>query len=169
MSTKPIAISEWKSLPGELDNRVEEVLQAWCGTPYLEQTRIRAMGVDCFQIVAAFLDEMMGEPPGTTELPRLSANIARHRPDLAMRAIRVLREAHGGSDEIRDGSVEVGDIIVVRSIQRTDGPLYEGHTMIASPEPYRVLHAVSPRACWTTCAGREVVKVYRPKEKHRWT
>jgi len=159
----------WLSLPGGLDSRVDEVLNSWEGTPYFDQHRIKAMAVDCYQIVAAFLDEMMGEPPGTTTLPRLSRQIARNRPDLARQAIRALREAHEGSWSIEDGTIETGDILVTRSVMRTDGPEYEGHTMIAGSVPFSALHAVSPRVCWTTCANKEIIKVYRAKGKHRWS
>jgi hypothetical protein len=163
-----IKITEWNTSNHALCSAVDACLSRWKGTPYLPAHRIRAMGVDCYQVVAAFLDEMAGKPLGHTELPKLSPDIARHRPDLARAAIRRLREANGGSWSLREGPVEPGDILVVRSILRTDGHAYEGHTMIASGVPFKVLHAVRPRVCWTTCEHREIMSVYRPKEKAAW-
>ena len=169
MRNKIVEISHWLSLGEQLDRRVDDVLGSWEGTPYLSQHRIKAMGVDCYEIAAAFLDEMERKPRGSTVLPKLPPGIANNRPDMAARAIRVIVEAYEGLESLVDGSVETGDILVVRNTLRNDGPAHEGHSMIAGSEPYSVLHAVSPRVCWTTCAGREIIKVYRAKAKHRWT
>jgi len=159
----------WRSVGTRLEDRLEVCLQSWVGTPYIELERIKAMGVDCIQLVAAFLDEMHRAPAGTTSLPRMSAAAARHRPDLASKVIKLLRRAHSGSTIVRDGIVEPGDVLVVRSILTTDGPEHEGHTMIAGARPYTVYHAVRPRVCQSSCEGWEIMRVYRPKEKQSWT
>jgi hypothetical protein len=126
------------------------------------------MGVDCYQIVAAFLDEMFRRPPGFTVLPKLSPQIARNKPEIARMAIKTLCRAHQGSTLVRDSAVEPGDVMVVRSIIRTDGHLYEGHTLIAGTRPGTALHAIEPRVTWTSVEGRQIVRIYRPKGKIAW-
>lgn len=158
----------WKTLGDSRDQLVDSWLESWNRTPYVPLHRLQAQGVDCFQIVAAFLDDMMGAPPGHTELPRLQPSIARHRPDLARDAINRLRRAHFGSEQVRDGSIETGDIVVVRNILQENGHRFEGHTLIASSTEYRVLHAIKPRVCFGSSAGREIMAVYRPKRKDLW-
>jgi len=165
ITEEPIKILGWRPLSKEIDDRVLSVLNSWERTPYRDLDRIKGMGVDCFQIVAAFLDEMARVPLGTTKLPRLSSSIARNRPDIARGAIRDLRRSHEGSETVVDGIVEPGDIIVVRSILATDGPMYEGHTMIAGTKPNTLLHAIRPRVCWSGWGTMEVVRIYRPKNK----
>jgi len=158
----------WTTLSRKQNSKVMSSLHSWKGTPYRELDRIKAMGVDCFQLIAAFLDEMFDCKPGTTQLPRLSASTSRNNPGAAQPAISCLRRAHHGSEEVDDGTIQTGDILVVRSILRTDGHRYEGHTMIAGENPWSVLHAVRPKVDWTSCEGRDIVKIYRPREKQLW-
>jgi len=166
---EPITIKEWRSLPEEQETAVRRVVREWEGTPYVDLHRIKGMGVDCFQLVAAFLDDLHGSPPGTTKLPRHCATTARFRPDIAAPAIRNLVKSYEGCDIIRDGTIEPGDIVVSRSILEEDGHLYEGHAMIATAEEWSLLHAIRPRTCRTTCEDREIVTVYRSRGKHLWS
>ncbi len=164
---RTVNASDWLPLPPAVEARIHRTMGSWEGTPYLHGHRIKGMGVDCYQIVAGFLDDMFGAPAGHTKLPRLSAQIARNKPDIARQAIKRLCRAHEGSPPVT-GGIEPGDIMVVRSIIRTDGHEFEGHTLIAGTVPGTVLHAIQPSVTWSSSEGRDIIRVYRPKGKHRW-
>lgn len=164
---QPIEIKGWYP-ERPYSEKVDAVLDSWIGTPYLGKHRIKAMGVDCYQIVAAFLDEMFGQAPGFTKLPSLSSSVARHRPDLARNAIKILRNAHQGSIRVTDGIIQPGDVLVVKSNLEVDSHLHEGHTMIATSTPWSVVHAVEPRVCRTTCDYWDIVRIYRAKGRAQW-
>ena len=166
---EPISITTWNNLPAEQEAAVRKVVDEWEGTPYRDLTRIKGMGVDCFQLVAAMLDELNGKPTGYTVLPKLSPSIARHRPDLAKKAIMMLVRAHSGCDLIFDGSLEPGDVVAVRSCIEEDGHLFEGHAMIVTDQKWSLLQACRPETCRTSCEDKQVVRVYRPRGKESWS
>lgn len=145
------------------------ILDRWLGTPHVAGQRLRGVGVDCVQFVAAFLDEAARLPARTTEVPRLPQDSGAADQWLcALRQVMGSILARHPADLVHDGQVEPGDIVVCR-LGNAGGP---GHAMIVGGEPRRVYHASRParRVCWTGLGSIAYLdRIYRPQNKHRWS
>jgi len=160
----------WVPLWPDIHDRIEAFADQWTGTPWVEGQRARRVGVDCVQLVGAFLDEMMGLPDHTT-VPRLPARCAVHRPGTAEPTVAALRKAHHGSDPVRDRTVEPGDILVTRAEPGREAPAIGAHAMIALPRTLQALSASAGagRVIRTSIpATSGVLVVFRPKRKDLW-
>lgn len=159
----------WKHLGLPLAcERMSQFAAAWEGTPYMAGSRVRGAGVDCAQLIPAFLDFMYSNP-SKTPLPRLAPDTGVHNPVAAKETVKAIRRAYP-SHPVKDGSIEPGDIILTRSTHDFTGPENAGHAMIAMPVPGTALHSMPQSGvCITSVeATRGIVQVYRLERKHLW-
>lgn len=160
-----------KRLPESTEHRIANFCRQWEGTPWVQGQRARRVGVDCVQLAAAFLDAMFRTPEHLeTVVPVLPANCAVNRPETALPTIRALKTAHFGADELEQGPVEPGDLIVVRSEVSPRAADRMAHIVIASVIPRVVLSATPASGVRLTslAAFTGAIRLYRPREKHRW-
>lgn len=157
----------WQPLPGPVSLRLQQVLNRWVGTPYLRGQRVRGMGVDCVQLIAGVLDDLYRSTHPAT-IPRLWGDAGVHS-ERGFAVIHALRRAYP-SFVVRDGSIEPGDGVVVRTLPNTHGPRRPGHALIAGIKPGSFLHAASDTGvCWTSLQNLSpFVRVYRFYHKETW-
>jgi hypothetical protein len=159
----------WFGNDRKLNDRLRRVLDGWLGTRYGEGQRAKRIQVDCVQFVAGVLDELFAVKTPTF-VPRLRADIALHSPERAYPTIKAFREAHYGMDEVEDGTVQPGDIIVTRAEHQEDAKERDAHVMIAGAERWTAYHAI-PRVGvvkTTIACTRGILRVYRPRRKDLW-
>lgn len=140
----------------------------WKGTPYMAGVRVRGVGVDCAQLVPAFLDHMFRRLM-STEIPRMSGDVGVHNHRAAWGTVKAVRLGYP-SRVVRDGTIEPGDIIITRSTADWEGPARHGHAMIAMPERGTALHSVPLAGVTLTSLSVTrggIVRIYR-LEKHSW-
>ena len=159
-----ISILEWKPLPHFAQKRLRFILEGWLDTPYREGDQVQGIGVDCVRFVCGVLDELYGF---RRALPRnLPSDRALHDRDGAIAAMKRLRTLYEPVQEVVDGKLEPGDIVV--SGPRGGGP---GHALIAGFEPFTLWH-VQPDAgvCYTgiTLTDMDIFEILRPTDKHLW-
>jgi cell wall-associated NlpC family hydrolase len=158
---------KWRPVRRATEIRIWDVMQSWCGTPYIPGQRSKQSGVDCVQLVAGVLDELYRK--GRTNLPRFSPDQSQHGSEPAVAVVKALREAYP-CHRVDGDEVEPGDIIVVRTRCNPSGPPTMGHTMIASPTPGMALEAV-PLAGVTYGSVESttgILAIYRMEDKHLW-
>lgn len=146
-----------------IEARIEAVLSAWDGTPYMKGQQCRGAGVDCLRFVTAVLDELNGH--AHCPIPNIPQDAAMHDPVLAARTMRAIIKAYGPATVVRDRIVEPGDVVVVGPPD--GGP---GHAMIVG-SPRRIWHATnrSVQKTGTVIVGMKVFRIYRPSGKGGWS
>lgn len=147
-----------RHLPPSIEARIDEVLLSWLGTRYRVGSRSKGRFVDCVNFATAFLDEMRGIP--TPEPVRaLRGDACLHSEESCRAAMRTLLRSYGPYTEVKDGTLEPGDIIVEGPEE--GGP---GHVLVASTKSNVVVHASSYKVCPRSMQpppGRKVFAVYR--------
>ena len=158
----------WRRRPDIEENLHRELLR-WLGTPYMAGQRVRGIGVDCVQLIAGIFDNLFRRP-SPTPVPRLRADAAIHCPDKGFATVKALLTAFPCDDVDAEKIIEPGDVLVVRASFDQNGPANLGHCLIAGTETHTAIHAILPNGvCMAgTRAVGEILKVYRPKEKHLW-
>lgn len=159
---------EWLPLHDAACNRIERFALLWIGTPYRAGVRLRGSGVDCAQLVPAFLD-FMYRTNRALPIPRMSGDVSLHDARAALNTVRAVRRGFS-SHVVRDGTIEPGDIIITRASHDLNAPRRTGHAMIALPRRGTALHAVpGPGVCCTTVqVTRGIVRVFRTEGKEIW-
>jgi cell wall-associated NlpC family hydrolase len=140
----------------------------WLGTPWRAGQRVRGVGVDCVQFVAAVWDDLAGT---RTEVPRAPQDSGSHAGGAVNAAgtLAALHRVHG-VDQLTpagDGTLEVeaGDLLVLAFVPG-GGP---GHAAIVGARPH-IYHAaardrvrrISPPP------GAPVLHAYRPRNRDTW-
>jgi len=145
-----------------------QFLGRWEGTPYMPGMRAQQQGVDCAQLVPAFLD-FLYRTGANTPVPRMAQDTATHNLRAAWGTVKAVRQAFP-SHVVTDHTIEPGDIILCRATQNISGPRRPGHAMIAMPRPFSALEAMPNTGVGlgTLEATRGILRVYRLEEKHRW-
>lgn len=150
----------------EILERLEQVLQSWRGTPWLEGQRCKGErgGVDCRYFVAGVLDELYGVDHARA-LPRVANDIGVNDARAGARAVEAMMALYPHTIN-RSGLAEPGDILIAR---RGMGP---GHALIVGPRPNVAWHAMRGIGVTTIGPGRLsnlVMRIYRMSRKESWT
>jgi len=148
-----------------LGAQLQEILERWEGTPYVEGMQGEGQGVDCVRFVYAALDERRGfERRDPTTLPQDSAM---HNAKGAFRVMRGMCERYPHV-RVLDGSLEPSDVVVMGPSD--GGP---GHAMIVGPKRWQIWHSTELHVHYTgrsylLSKGRKVFRVYRMTSKEKW-
>jgi hypothetical protein len=156
----------WKAISPAIEQRIEEVVRQWEGTPYMAGQRARGIGVDCVQLVGGVLD-MLFRRPQVTIIPRLSPDSGLHCDRSGFATAKAIRNGFE-SIVVRDEIIEPGDVLVVRGSGLSSGPRRLGHTMIALPAAGTAFHATFGIGACRTTVITEVLRIYRPLHKEGW-
>lgn len=160
---------DWRRLDADIERRMTNFYDLWKGTPYMPGVQVRGVGVDCAQLVPAFLDHMFRRAT-KTEIPRMSGDVGLHNHRAAWGTVKAVRLGYP-SCVLRDNTIEPGDIIITRSTADWEGPARHGHAMIAMPEHGTALHSIPLAGVTVTSLSVTrggIVRIYRLKEKHTW-
>ena len=158
----------WQPLqPPEAEIALDRVLRSWLGTPYIIGQRLRGVGADCVQLVVGILDQLERRVVPSI-VPRLPWNCAIHSVRAAFSTVRAIRTAFP-SFVVRDDVVEPGDILIPRPTTNNRSAPRPGHVLIVSPRKNIALHTTcETAACWTSIHNLEILRTYRPRNKHLW-
>lgn len=153
---------KWKTAPH--DDRFAAMLESWRGTPYCPGSGVKRVGSDCIRFIASGINEMnksVAEP-----LEQLPQDIAFHRPETAVAALRRMMDLYGPYDRITLADpLESGDVIVTKT-GRMSGP---GHALFVGPRQGKVWHAIASGVGEVEfTAVREVVAIFRVHSKKGW-
>lgn len=162
LSWTPLRIGD--PLEDELALRtLDSELRSWDETPYGIGQQSKGQGVDCVRFVAAVLDFLGGTE---TPLPSLPQDAAMHDRAGAIAGMLTIKRAFDPLDEVLDGLVQPGDLLVVGP--RRGGP---GHGMIVGCRPGEVWEAGTRRVQkvgWSLPDTSELFAVYRKKDRKPW-
>lgn len=144
---------------------LERVLAAWDRTPYREGQDKKGAGVDCVRYVGRLLDELRGKPP--TPIITLRGDAAMHSFARAAAVVESLKVSFDPVEQIRDGILEPGDIVV---LAYGGGPT---HAAIVGPKRGTLWEAGQPhvRMVGTATLDRndtQLYRHYRPLDKSEW-
>lgn len=158
----------WRPIGAKIEARINAVMGAWLGTPYMAGQQVRGLGVDCVQLVGGVLDDLY-RSPSPTPIPRLRGDSGIHSLRAGFSTIHAIRQAYKSS-VVRDDTIEPGDILITRATADFRGPLRPGHAMVAAVRPGIVLHAVPGGDVHFTSiqSGPPIIRIYRALDKHRW-
>lgn len=127
------------------DARIESLvawfIRSWEGTPYRPNARMRNLGVDCANLVAAWLE--------VTTKVRIMEIAPRQRDFFKAKACV----------RIRSGVIQSGDIVMVKG---TSGIHPHGHLMIAADKPFQFLHATMTAGVCRAGLPPALMACYRP-------
>lgn len=153
---------------GEIDEprraRVESVVTAWHGTPYVKGQQGVGGGVDCVRFTAAVFDEL--ERHERRVLPNLPQDASMHDRVGAVATMRLFIRLFDLED-VRGRVVEPGDAIVVGP--QRGGP---GHAIIVGWPSHPLWHAVPPSVDWCgfdALGGHEVFGIFRSRRRCEWS
>lgn len=167
-STKIITDIRWVRTSKSVGDRLIQVVSMWDKTPYQPGQRAKKIGVDCVRFVSCVLDELYNvEVP--TSVPRMQVDAALHSMAVSSKVIRLLRKSWEGSDVVRDGTIQPGDVIVTRA-ESGNSPARPAHVMIALVEPFTAAHAIPGVGVVVGSVQntRGIVRVYRLRGKASW-
>lgn len=154
--------------------KVDEQCRRWLGTPWAQDRRLVAQGVDCVNLVAGVYDGLFGNAVPTV-VPALPPEASQHvagitRPVVAalVRAFD-LRQLDGAEARV----VNPGDIGVVRSDPRPGAPGgadHAGHALIAGNRAGRWLHVMRGGVVgWTSLVTQPpLIALYRSTRRDVW-
>jgi cell wall-associated NlpC family hydrolase len=145
--------------------RLDSVLRSWIGTPWRAGQCMKgaAGGVDCRYFVIGVMDELYGI---TAPLPaRLPQDTSSNNPPLAASSIREIVERYGGRFLKPDEILEPGDGLIVREPGTHAEKLQHGMICGLRNE---VWNCSFPRVGYTSMAGWQIVRRFRPPNKESW-
>ncbi len=119
--------------------RINDVLNSWMGTKHVAGQRCKGSGIDCVQLVAAFIDEMNNKDLGFTSFPRLPQSTGMTDKTGVKGAPIFNAITNKNPTHIIGRMLQPGDIVVCKS-GRGGGP---GHAMIVSAYENKLVHACS--------------------------
>lgn len=126
----------WQPMPDPLAQAaLARELELWAGTRYGIGQQCKGVASDCVRFVAGVLDALTGRETPLTTLP---PDTCFHRPELAFEGMRRIRDLYEPVDEIDDGLVQPGDVVVTGP--RDAGP---SHAMIVGTRANTVWHCAS--------------------------
>lgn len=117
------------------------------------------------------LDEMYHrQKPVPTITRPISPDAGMRDVRLGLREVRSIMRQYPDVKIVRDGSVQPGDVVILRSSNLTSAENRPGHAMIAGPVPWTAWHATRSRGVTQTslAACRGLIRVYRPGKKGWW-
>lgn len=147
--------------------KINRVLSSWLNTPHIAGQQCKGAGVDCVQLVGAFLDEMCNAKT-KTKIPRLPQTTGMSDHDFIKGApvLKAITDKYP-ADSIKAKILMPGDIIVCR-LGLNGGP---GHAMIVAGQDSRVVHACNS-ARRVVLAGigsiKNALHIYRVKDRSAW-
>lgn len=160
----------WRALSGfdgaeRAQRKLEGILDSWYETPYMMGAQVKGVGVDCVRFVCAVLDELYGFK--RSPVPELPQDIAMHRRDTAIAAMKFILRLYEPNVPVEDGILEPGDVLAVAP--PGGGP---GHAMIVGARENEVWHSTGRRVQRTGIAlplnGWTVHGAYRATDRERW-
>lgn len=146
-----------------VSGRIDAVLTSWYATPYMPGNAERGVGVDCVRFLACVLDALYGQPTVAPE--RLPADTSLHSPMGARAALRRFLRAYEPNQEVEDGTIQPGDVLVLAAPGA--GP---GHGLVVSGQRNVLVHATREgvaRSGILFPAGT-TARVYRVQDKELW-
>lgn len=157
---------KWNTLSLRLEHRIQKVAQSWEGTPYGDGQRTKQQACNCIGLVIGILDEL-DHRESPTPFPRLRPDAGVHRQDIGFHVIREILKSHP-ADVVDDGSLEPGDVVVLRS--SAQGPDHSTHVLFVTSRPFQALHVpLRHKAVFTTIRPSDpIVAVYRIRNKQGW-
>ena len=161
----PLSVKQFTWRPIEAQDRLEQILCSWEGTPYRLNQAIKRRGVDCVRFVASVADELFRRI--RVPLDRLPDDAMLHCREKAFEAMRLFLSAYQPLIRVTGQEIEPGDMFVTGP--KNGGP---GHVMIAGSRQSELWHTVH-RVCRTgtafeTDGPRRLFAVYRSLEKASW-
>lgn len=145
--------------------RLQEILDRWEGTPYMDGQRMCGQGVDCVRLVEAILEELFDfEDDFTVE--RVAQDSACHDERTVTRVMNQLQRRYPHTFDTSD-EVQPGDIVI---INQGKGP---GHCAIVGTRVNIVYHAI-PFGSGVAYSGigymnhEQVAHTIHVQEKHKW-
>lgn len=157
-----LATRRLQPLPSRIESKIDKVLLGWIGTRYRLGSRTKGKFVDCLNFATAFLDEMSGRPT-PPPVRQLRGDACLHSEESCRAAMRTILRSYSPYQEVVDGSLEPGDIIVEGP--EDGGP---GHVLIASTAENVAVHTGTYKVCPRSVQpppGRKVFAVYRYMRK----
>lgn len=155
----------WKRIDRGAEERLEQVMRSWRGTPYRVGERVRGAGTDCWQLGAAILDAMArnDEP---TALRWTAHDAGTNHPAEAVAAVRELMAKFAMEDVTKKRWLEPGDFLAIGSAASGVG----SHLLIQSPRQGVALHAprLGSRAMLSAIGGDPIRRVYRVIDRSVW-
>lgn len=151
--------------PTKWDEKVEQVCQAWEGTPYKLNRSVKGVGVDCLHFAASVLDALYGEKH-SKNLNSLPPDACVHNRAGVISAGRALLQAYD-VQRVEDRTIEAGDLVL---FGRSSGVDTTQHLMVAGSSG-RLWHATTPRVHFTGLVvpgNLKFVCVYRATDKDKW-
>lgn len=138
---------------------------AWMGTPHVAGQRVSGAGVDCKELMVAYLDHLRNIVwPSRTSVPRIAQDAGMHSGEAAWGVLLAAVRAFGIFDVKEEKTVRTGDILVCASDPSMKGQVTPGHAMIALPRFGTALHAtIGPGVCQTSLGAinGKVLRVMR--------
>lgn len=109
----------------QIEDRLENILQGWDGTPYCPGQQCKGVAVDCVRFVSGVLDEMFNL---TNVLERLPQDASFHNPDLVKNGLRSFLKKYpcGPLDASSPNEIEVQPLDVVIMGPKNGGPGHAG-------------------------------------------
>lgn len=152
--------------PAPWGERVEAVCRSWENTPYLEGQCLKGKAADCVHFFSAVMDELYGTDR-TSLLRRVRGDTSLHNKEAVVRAMRAILKTYTGQNEVTDGSLEPGDVVVTGPAN--GGP---GHVMVAGGRRGVLWHCTRQTGVQQTGYGiltlEKLFAVYRACDKDTW-
>lgn len=150
--------------------RLLDTMEDWRGTPYRADCRLKGIGVNCINFLAAIMDEMysVSVPTPVLSFPETASL---HSREPGQKAIRELLQAWYGSDKVdRAGPFRCGDVLIHRA-STTDHPRAgAGHVAIyCNPWVYHALPGLGVTRTWIKHLRHDIIKAYRPRRQDLWS
>lgn len=162
----------WSRILPSSEARLDAVLRSWKGTPYMAGQRSRGVGADCKEFIVGVLDDCYGKhKPLRTATTALTPDAGMHDVRLGMGEVRAIMAQYPEAKVVRDGTIQPGDVLLVKSSNLAGAAGRPGHGMIAGAVPWTAWHAIPGVGVVQTsiAASKGVLRVYRPGKKGWWT
>ncbi len=144
----------WIGVERSFEERLQEILLSWEGTPYMSGAQLKGIGVDCVRFVAGVLDELKGTK---TDIISLPLDTCMQDPERAVNGMVMLLRSFDLTTSEDFSYVHPGDIVITG----TRGA--PGHAMIAGSVPNQLWHADGKRVSRTIprFGGNSLSKLFR--------
>lgn len=161
---------QWRPGDPRIATKLALILAGWEGTPYVPGRQVAGRGplagVDCIRFVCGVLDALYGYTREPTFAHTLPPDGAMHNRAGAIKSMRKILSLYQPGENVTDGSLEPGDVIVAGV--PGGGP---GHALIVGERPNTLWHSTHKGVAWTGLslgAQSEVHGVFRCTDRERW-
>lgn len=157
----------WKPVDVRIAQAIHRSQVPWIGTRYSAHQREIGCGVSCYALIARILDTLYGRQ-SPSDPPFINVDVGACDGNTSSLVFWFRREFP--LDEV-EGTIEPGDLVVMRSISGSSGPDWKGHVMMAGMRQGQAIHALKATGVdWTSFASNvgRVLKIYRPRNKESW-